>query len=207
MSGDKDKPELYADERQDAATQNGTVDAVMQASSVISLFGAGPARGIHFGRTNFEGYDLNDMIDIVESANPALLDEAGRALVRARDAIWSAAEELKDNLPNVDWKGEAHTAFDKWAKDLVKTAEGVRDYTDVIATQVIAAGSGLAEVRKAMPPRDTRSERKTVDDIPRPSGSRATTSTRPRSKRRRTARRPSTRCTGWRRSTRCRRAR
>ncbi|MFV0133319.1 hypothetical protein ACLGIH_08785 [Streptomyces sp. HMX87] len=152
------------DERLDAQAQNGTLDAVMQMTRIVSPFGS--ARGIHFARTNFEGYDLNDMVDIVESANPELLESAGKAMIDAREAIGKAAQELKDNLPSVDWEGEAHTAFDNWAKSLVKTAEGIGDYADIIGTQVMAAGSGLASVRKSMPPRDTRSERKTVEDIP-----------------------------------------
>jgi uncharacterized protein YukE len=164
MSGDKNKPNLYQEERQEAQTQNGALDAFMRMTKVISPFG--PTRGIHFGRTNFEGYDLNDMIDIVESAKPELLESAGTAMIAARDAIKKAAEELKDNLPGVDWEGEAHTAFDSWAKSLVKTAEGVGEYADIVGTQVLAAGSGLASVRKSMPPRDTRSLRKTVEDIP-----------------------------------------
>ncbi|GAA1433384.1 hypothetical protein GCM10009601_55830 [Streptomyces thermospinosisporus] len=163
MSGDKNTtPDPYTQ----AQAQNGTLDAVMQMGKVLNPFGGTPGPGIHFGRTSFEGYDLNDMIDIVESANPELLEAAGTALVAARDAIKEAAEELKGNLPGIDWQGEAHTAFDRWAKSLVKTAEGVGDYADVIGTQVLAAGAGLASVRASMPPRDTRSERKTVDDIP-----------------------------------------
>ncbi|MCT7354022.1 hypothetical protein N4P33_17925, partial [Streptomyces sp. 15-116A] len=160
MSGDKNTP----DPSTQAQAQNGSLDAVMQMGRILSPFGA--PRGFHFGRTDFEGYDLNDMIDIVESANPELLESAGTALVAARDAIKDAAEELKGNLPGIDWEGEAHTAFDRWAKSLVKTAEGVGDYADTIGTQVLAAGEGLASVRASMPPRDTRGERKTVEDIP-----------------------------------------
>jgi len=163
MSGDKNtSPDPYTQ----AQAQNGTLDAVMQTGKVLNPFGGASMRGIHFGRTSFEGYDLNDMIDIVESAKPELLEAAGTALVAARDAIKAAAEELKGNLPGIDWQGEAHSAFDRWAQSLVKTAEGVGDYADVIGTQVLAAGAGLAQVRASMPPRDTRSERKTVDDIP-----------------------------------------
>ncbi|MFE8017849.1 hypothetical protein ACFU3O_34550 [Streptomyces antibioticus] len=165
MSGDDKQPE-YAAEHQDAAQQNGTLDAVMNVTKILP-FGMG-GRGFHFGSTSFEGYDLNAMIDIVESANPELLEDAGNALVAARDAITKAAEELSTNLGDIDWKGEAHTAFTTWGTDLVSTAYSLATYADTVGTQVIAAGSGLASVRKSMPPRDNRTDPKTVDEIPTP---------------------------------------
>ncbi|MFE6286949.1 hypothetical protein [Streptomyces sp. NPDC057877] len=166
MSGDGDKHngERHQQEYQEALNQNGTLDAVMTMTRLISPFGS--SRGIHFGSTNFEGYDLNDMIDIVESANPELLESAGTALVDARDAITDAAEELSKNLGKIDWQGEAHKAFSDWGDSLIKTAQGIATYADTIGTQVMAAGSGLASVRKSMPPRDNRTDRKSVDDIP-----------------------------------------
>jgi hypothetical protein len=166
MSGDKDKkqPDPYTAERQEAAQQNGTLDAVMNMTKVINPWG--PNRGFHFGKTSFEGYDLNEMIDIVESANPEVVESAGTALVAARDAITKAAEELSLNLGDVDWEGEAHSAFFTWGTDLVSTANALAEYADVVGTQVLAASSGLASVRKSMPPRDTRTDPKTVDDIP-----------------------------------------
>src|SRR5690606_3450700 len=166
MSGDKNKPGLHEEERQEALAQNGALDAFTNMSRVINPFGGPTLRGFHFGSTSFEGYELNDMIDIVESADPTLLDSAGEALAAARDAIKGAAGELSRNLGKIDWEGEAHTAFQDWAGSLVKTAEGIADYADVIGTQVLAAGSGLASVRKSMPPRDTRLDPKSVDDIP-----------------------------------------
>ncbi|MEU5461791.1 hypothetical protein ACH41C_30680 [Streptomyces althioticus] len=166
MSGHEKKPDPFLEERQEAQQQNGVLDAVTNMTRLSVPFGPFHHRGIHFGSTNFEGYDLNDMVDIVESANPELLESAAEALVQARDAIRSAAEELQKDIGGVDWKGESNTAFTKWADSLVKTAEGIADYADVVGTQVLAASSGLASVRKSMPPRDSRPDRKTVDDIP-----------------------------------------
>ncbi|MCA2200909.1 WXG100 family type VII secretion target [Streptomyces sp. SMS_SU21] len=166
MSGHEKKPDPFLEERQEARQQNGVLDAVTDMTRLSVPFGPFHHRGIHFGSTNFEGYDLNDMVDIVESANPELLESAAEALVQARDAIRTAAEELQKDIGGVDWKGESNTAFTTWADSLVKTAEGIADYADVVGTQVLAASSGLASVRKSMPPRDTRTDRKTVDDIP-----------------------------------------
>ncbi|MFH9575023.1 hypothetical protein [Streptomyces sp. NPDC017230] len=163
MSGDKNKPDLHQEERQDALAQNGVLDAVMTMTKIVPF---GSVRGVRFGSTSFENHELNQMIDIVESANPELLESAGRALVDARDAIKEAATELRTNLGgDLDWKGEARNAFSDWRDSLVKTAEGVADYADIIGTQVMAAGTGLASVRKSMPPRDTRLVSKRVQDF------------------------------------------
>ncbi|MFC5956995.1 hypothetical protein ACFP51_21715 [Streptomyces pratens] len=167
MSGDKNKPDPYQEERQEALAQNGTLDAVTNMTKIVNPFGPfGTTRGIHFGSTSFEGYDLNDMVDIVESAGPELLESASKALVDARDAIRDAAGELERDIEGIDWKGESRTAFTTWATSLVKTAEGIADYADIVGTQVMAAGSGLASVRKSMPPRDSRTDPKPVEEIP-----------------------------------------
>ncbi|MBQ0830947.1 WXG100 family type VII secretion target [Streptomyces tagetis] len=164
MSEENGKPDPYQEQRQEALSQNGVLDAAMTVTKIIGPFT--PLRGIHFGSTSFEGYDLNAMVDIVESANPELLESAGKALVDAKEAIDEAAEELRQNLGEIDWKGEAHTAFRTWGDSLVETAKQVAGYAETIGTQVMAAGSGLASVRKSMPPRDSRSDPKKVSDIP-----------------------------------------
>ncbi|MFH9862677.1 hypothetical protein [Streptomyces sp. NPDC017202] len=166
MSGGDKKPDHYQAERQDAAHQNSTVDNVRNVAAAVSPFYTGAP--VNFGKTSFEGYDLNEMIDIVESASPETLESAAKALVDARDAIKEAADELSRNLGAVDWEGEAHTAFYTWGMDLTTTAQALAGYADEVGTQILAAGSGLASVRKSMPPRDTRTDRKTADDFPLP---------------------------------------
>ncbi|MEU0344687.1 hypothetical protein ABZ092_38610 [Streptomyces bobili] len=166
MSGGNKKPDHYQAERQDAAQQNSSIDNLKDRAAFFSPPPPGSPAG--FGKTNFEGYDLNEMIDIVESASPETLETAATALVDARDAITEAANELSRNLGAVDWEGEAHSAFYKWGMDLTTTAQALASYADEVGTQVLAAGSGLASVRKSMPPRDTRLVRKTVDEIPTP---------------------------------------
>ncbi|GHE74039.1 hypothetical protein GCM10018785_47750 [Streptomyces longispororuber] len=117
---------------------------------------------------SFEGHRLNDMIDLVEHANPADLESAGEALKKARDAIATAAAELGDHIDRVDWEGEAGRAFRKWGKKLVKETHQLSDFADVAGAQIASAGAGLASVRSSMPPRDTRTDPKAVEDIPTP---------------------------------------
>ncbi|MFF4591310.1 hypothetical protein [Streptomyces sp. NPDC001388] len=163
MSGDK-KPDEYQAERQDAAQQNTGVDDAVNKAAVLHLAAPGSPGG--FGTTSFEHYELNQMIDIVESADPEALESAGKALVDARNAINDAADELSRNLGQVDWEGEAHTAFYTWGMDLTTTALALAGYADEVGTQIMAASSGLASVRKSMPPRDNRTDPKPLDKIP-----------------------------------------
>ncbi|WGP13060.1 hypothetical protein [Streptomyces sp. SH5] len=120
------------------------------------------------GRTSFEGFQLNSMIDLVEKTKPEDLENAGKALWDARDAIKKAAQELEDNMKGVDWQGESGTAFRAFGKGLVAHARKLGDFADVAGTQITVAGTGLASVRSAMPPRDTRQVRKSPDDIELP---------------------------------------
>ncbi|MFJ1591472.1 hypothetical protein ACIOD0_14655 [Kitasatospora albolonga] len=117
------------------------------------------------GRTSFEGHQLNTMIDLVQNSNPADLENAGQALWRARDAIRSAAAELDGHIDGVDWHGESGQAFRKWGKGLVAHAKKLEDFADTAGTQITVAGTGLASVRAAMPPRDSRAVPKKPDEV------------------------------------------
>lgn len=108
------------------------------------------------------------MIDLVESSNPEHLESAGEALWKARDAIRRAAKELGDHIDRVDWHGESGDAFRDWGKGLVAHARKLSDFAETAGTQITVAGTGLASVRSAMPPRDSRQVCKSPDDIELP---------------------------------------
>ncbi|MEW1611219.1 MULTISPECIES: hypothetical protein [unclassified Streptomyces] len=138
-------------------------DVTERVKEVMSLFSLGG--GSTAGRTSFEGHELNAIIDLVENSNPADLENAGEALWKARDAIRSAAKELGDHIDGVDWQGESGEAFRNWGKGLVAHATKLGDFADAAGTQITVAGTGLASVRSAMPPRDSRMIQKNPDDI------------------------------------------
>ncbi|MFE9696025.1 WXG100 family type VII secretion target [Streptomyces sp. NPDC006270] len=144
-------------------TQIVVTDMSEMAGRALESFGFGnPRTG---GRTSFEGHKLNAIIDMVENANPEHLESAGEALWKARDAIRSAAKELKDHLKGVDWEGESGTAFRAFGTGLAAHAEKLGDFADAAGTQITVAGTGLASVKSAMPPRDRRMIQTDVDDI------------------------------------------
>ncbi|WP_438291349.1 hypothetical protein [Streptomyces sp. HUAS TT7] len=136
---------------------------VSEALSAMSPFG-GTIR--LFGKTDFEGHQLNQMIDLVQNANPEHLTSAGDALFAAHKAINDAASELDGHIGNVEWEGESGEAFRTWGKKLVGHAQELAKFADTAAVQISAAGEGLAFVRHAMPPRDHRAEPVKVADIP-----------------------------------------
>lgn len=144
-------------------TQIVVTDMTETVGRVIESFGFGnPRTG---GRTSFEGHQLNALIDMVENSNPEHLESAGEALWKARDAIRRAGKELKDHLKGVDWEGESGTAFRAFGTGLVAHAEKLGDFADSAGTQITVAGTGLASVKSAMPPRDRRMIQTDVKDI------------------------------------------
>ncbi|MGP4047230.1 hypothetical protein [Streptomyces sp. 2A115] len=166
--GDEEKhqDQHRADQKQ-VDQQVGVIDAATAASEMLNnTFLGGGIR--FFGKTDFEGHRLNDMVDLVQQANPSDLESAGKALWDARDAINDAADELSGHIGRVDWDGEAGEAFRKWGEKLVTNTRGLADFAESAGNQITAAGTGLASVKSSMPPRDNRPDPKTVSDIPTP---------------------------------------
>lgn len=158
------KPALSDDEARVQIQMSQTEISRISASMVPgSGGGAGP-----FGSTSFEGRELNSMIDLVDSANHADLENAGNALWKARDALKEAARELKGYIDEVEWQGDSGAAFKVFGTNLAKHAVSLADFADVAGTQITVAGTGLASVRSSMPARDGRLIRKKVEDIPLP---------------------------------------
>ncbi|WP_225638260.1 hypothetical protein [Streptomyces solaniscabiei] len=129
----------------------GAIDDMVRAAAKDTAY----ERGVQ-GRTQFDDYRLNQMIDLVEQTNPEDLESSGKALWDARDAITEAAKELDGHIENVHWVGESGEAFRKWGRSLVTSTYGLSEYAGGAGDQITAAAVGLAAVRKAMPPRDTR---------------------------------------------------
>lgn len=117
-------------------------------------------------KSSFEDVDLNTMIDLVQHGNPADMENAGKALWDARDALTEAAEELDRHVKALKWKGEAGAEFHSFGTALVAHTLALSDFANTAGTQITVAGSGLKSVHSSMPPRDSRLEKKRVDDIP-----------------------------------------
>ncbi|MFC4507945.1 MULTISPECIES: WXG100 family type VII secretion target [Streptomyces] len=167
MSDEQKQPNPHEAEQKDVAAQAGAINMISRASELLDGLPFGGSVRL-LGKTDFENHQLNDMINMVESANPEHLETAGKALWDARDAIKAAADELEGHVGRVEWEGESGTAFREWGGKLVKHAIALSDFAEVAGTQITAAATGLASVRSSMPPRDTRISPKKVEQIPAP---------------------------------------
>ncbi|MCP3770348.1 WXG100 family type VII secretion target [Streptomyces sp. MAR25Y5] len=147
----------HAEERPSSGFFRGAIDSMVRSVTEKTPYG----RAMH-GRTDFDEHRLNDMIALVEQANPEDLETSGKALWEARDAISDAAKELDGRIEKVHWVGEAGEAFRKWGRSLVISTYGLSDFAGGAGDQISAAAVGLAAVRGSMPPRDTRPAEKAL---------------------------------------------
>ncbi|MEU5159359.1 hypothetical protein AB0G74_07055 [Streptomyces sp. NPDC020875] len=166
MTDNDKEPELTPAEqhKQDLARVQAQLGITDITRAVTSVFGGNGA----FARTDFEGHALNAMIDMVQSANPADLENAGDNLWLARKALSDAAEELRTNVGKVHWEGQSGEAFRDFGKALADHADKLSTFADVAATQIRVAGTGLASVRNSMPERDNRLVKHDAKTMPVP---------------------------------------
>ncbi|MFE0274628.1 hypothetical protein ACFWZY_21355 [Streptomyces sp. NPDC058992] len=146
----------------------GATDAFERFATIMDDIGLGSGSGPggFFGRTDFEARQLNEMLDLVENSNPADLESAGEALVKAKNALNKAAKELADYVGRVEWKGEAATEFKRFGDALAKHAYALATFANAAGTQMTVASTGLTSVRNSMPrERDSRLVAKRVEDF------------------------------------------
>ncbi|MGI5480299.1 hypothetical protein [Streptomyces lavendofoliae] len=143
-------------------------DMMEKASDLVDgIFGRGPGVSL-FGTTNFENAPLNAMLDLLDSANPADLENAGESLEKARTALNEAAKELAASVASIDWKGEGAESFRAYGAELVTYTYGLGTFANAVGAQMKVASTGLTSVRNSKPPRDGRLVQKKPDDFALP---------------------------------------
>ncbi|MFJ2404980.1 hypothetical protein ACIOUE_27150 [Streptomyces xanthochromogenes] len=166
MTDEKPQSPAPLTDKQRATQQVGITDMTTGAAQALSGMFPFGGRVRFFGKTDFEGHRLNEMIDLIHPANPQHLISAGDALFAAHEAISSAAAELRGHIGKVEWEGESGEAFRTWGNNLANHANRLAEFADTAGVQISAAGQGLVSVKSAMPPRDHRAEPVKVDDLP-----------------------------------------
>lgn len=170
---DDEKPPLSPQEKQqneDAAqieAQFGATDAMERVASFMDRLGFGNPGGI-YSRTSFEERGLNDMLDLLDGANPSDLVKAGESLEKAKNSLNDAAQELSDFVKATQWHGAAATEFQRYGSELARYAWDLGSFANVVGKQMSVAGGGLASVRSAKPPRDNRADPRAPKDFPVP---------------------------------------
>lgn len=168
---DDEKPPLSPQEKQqneDAAqidAQFGATDAMERVATFMDRLGFGNPGGI-YSRTSFEERGLNDMLDLLDGANPSDLVKAGESLEKAKNSLNDAAQELSDFVKATQWHGAAATEFQRYGSELARYAWDLGSFANVVGKQMSVAGGGLASVRSAKPPRDNRADPRAPKDFP-----------------------------------------
>ncbi|MFF3248319.1 hypothetical protein ACFYWY_32370 [Streptomyces sp. NPDC002870] len=147
--------------------QFAATDMVERMQGFFDAFGFG-SNGSVFGSTVFDGRKLNEMLDFLESSNPADLEHAGEALEKANVAINKAAKDLDDFVKKTDWQGEGATEFQRYGTEVVSYAWSIGKMANAVGAQMKVASTGLTSVRNARPPRDSRAIQKDVKDFKLP---------------------------------------
>lgn len=170
MSDDWQKqPEYKADVQQVDKTVDTQVKPITAAQDMLANMPfLGGFRVNLVGSTDFEDHRLNDMIDLVEHANPEHLEMTSKALFDAGKDIRKAATELEQHL-KVDWEGQGADSFHGWTQQLLQYTHHLAGYADQAGTHLSVAATGLASARISMPPRDTRpaAEQKKPTELPK----------------------------------------
>ncbi|GAA0459644.1 hypothetical protein [Streptomyces olivaceiscleroticus] len=107
----------------------------------------------HGGRTNFENHELDEMIDMVESADANAIGDVAVMLGPVSLQIMNAGQDMIAHLGSVEWEGEAANAFRDWAEDLAKNTTKLGEFASSVANEMQYVAEGLATVKASMPSR------------------------------------------------------
>ncbi|MGA5559173.1 hypothetical protein [Streptomyces lavendulocolor] len=157
--------ELQQEQEQQIYGKFAATDMLERATSMMSGFFGGGAGDSVFGKTSFEKEDLNAMLRLLDSANPADLENAGDALEKANTALKAAAKELATSIKAIDWKGEGADQFHAYGMDLVTYTYDLSTFANAVGAQLKVASTGLASVRNSKPPGDNRVVQKKPEDF------------------------------------------
>ncbi|MCS0636496.1 hypothetical protein NX801_12645 [Streptomyces sp. LP05-1] len=161
----KQMEEAQATRRGAVAGRFAVVKTAETLNDTFSFFTGG---GSVLGRTDFENAQLNVMLDFLESADPAELENAGKSLQDVTTALNTAARDLAGYVEAVHWEGEGAEEFRRYGSELVKYAYGLAGFATTVGSQMQVASTGLASVRNARPPRDNRFVQKKPEDFALP---------------------------------------
>lgn len=103
----------------------------------------------------FDGLSHSQLYALVQSAEPEKLTNVSYALVTAFTDLNGVADEMLAHADNVKWKGQGSEAFRAWVEDMSKQTRKLADYTLLVGVKMADAGSGLAQVKSAIPKPDS----------------------------------------------------
>jgi len=119
---------------------------------MVHLDGA-PGAGGAVGATDFEGFTLDQLRDMVTMANPSSLAEYGAKLTGVSDKITRAAENLSACLGAIgdSWEGPSADRFGEWARQVVHATHGLGDYTSAAGSHIGHVGTQIFVTKLGIP--------------------------------------------------------
>lgn len=106
---------------------------------------------LDFSRTDFESFSHEELLDMIQHADPEALSGFGERLTTAVTKINQIGTDLNDHIAYVDWEGTSGAAFKEWGKNVAKSTLALGDYADSTGKALTAAADTLRTVKRDMP--------------------------------------------------------
>jgi hypothetical protein len=104
------------------------------------------------GRTDFEGFRHDQLLDMVRHADPEALARVGDHLGLAVGTIARIGTELHRHTAGVAWEGASGAAFREWGRSIAGATLGLSDCARSTAAALTHAADTLRTVARDMPP-------------------------------------------------------
>ncbi|WP_326650199.1 WXG100 family type VII secretion target [Streptomyces sp. NBC_01750] len=102
-------------------------------------------------KTDFQSMTHDDLWAWLTPSSSGTVAGISDRLKDAAKALEELADDLKKHMEDVDWKGEAGTAFTKWGESTVSSTRALAVYSSNSAHWLSIASTAIASAHSAMP--------------------------------------------------------
>ncbi|WP_344626782.1 hypothetical protein, partial [Kitasatospora arboriphila] len=106
---------------------------------------------IHRDGDDFGGSSHEQLVAMVESADPVAVMQVGQRLLLAAQKMDEISNELHAHMSGLEWEGQAADSFKTWGGNVSKSTMQLADYSRNAGTYIATAGETLGEVKRSMP--------------------------------------------------------
>ncbi|WP_052391376.1 WXG100 family type VII secretion target [Streptomyces sp. NRRL B-24484] len=100
---------------------------------------------------DFGGASHEQLVAMVESADPVAVMQVGQRLLLAAQKMDEISNELHAHMGGLEWEGQAADGFKTWGGNVSKSTMQLADYSRNAGTYMATAGETLSEVKSSMP--------------------------------------------------------
>ncbi|PBC79663.1 hypothetical protein BX265_4474 [Streptomyces sp. TLI_235] len=106
---------------------------------------------MHRDGDDFGGASHEQLVAMVESADPVAVMQVGQRLMLAAQKMDDISNELHAHMSGLEWEGQAAESFKTWGGNVSKSTMQLADYSRNAGTYMATAGETLSEVKSSMP--------------------------------------------------------